>query len=357
MKTTLKNAVLFITLLILTGCKAAKEASNNQDLPFTVTVAPEITKQIRTDKTQDEFKVIIYYPSWESEQFEKIQFDIVTHIMYAFAIPTENGNLLPLDNEELAKKLIQLAHENNTSIQLSVGGWSYNDIPLESTFMKATESTEKIITLGDEIVAMCLNYGFDGVDLDWEHPKISEGSQTQYEALVTYLAEKLHEKDKLFSAAVLSGVSTSGEIFQNSAAYSDVALNSFDFINIMAYDGDGINHSSYEFAILSSGYWLNTRGIPRKKLVLGVPFYARPGWISYKDILLTDPKAYKKDFFEKDNVTNYYNGIQTIKGKTAYALDHLGGIMVWEITHDTAEQEKSLLTAIGNVISDNTVEK
>ena len=46
----------------------------------------------------------------------------------------------------------------------------------------------------------------------------------------------------------------------------------------------------------------------------------------------------------------WYNGISTIEKKTAYARDNLGGIMIWELTQDTDDSGKSLLSAIGRGI-------
>ena len=47
----------------------------------------------------------------------------------------------------------------------------------------------------------------------------------------------------------------------------------------------------------------------------------------------------------------YYNGVDTIAKKTSYAMEDLGGIMIWELTQDTQNTEKSLLQTIGNTIS------
>ena len=49
----------------------------------------------------------------------------------------------------------------------------------------------------------------------------------------------------------------------------------------------------------------------------------------------------------------YYNGVSTITKKARYAKKNLGGIMIWELTQDTANKKKSLLQAIGKVAKKN----
>lgn len=60
--------------------------------------------------------------------------------------------------------LIRSAHENGAKVLLSVGGRSYNDTPLEGVFMEATAGTAGVERLAESILAMCGEYGFDGVD-------------------------------------------------------------------------------------------------------------------------------------------------------------------------------------------------
>ena len=87
------------------------------------------------DTALTDFKVVGYYPSWKPDKLQFVDFGIVTHVCYTFAIPTADGGLRDLDNPDTARILIRSAHENGAKVLLSVGGWSYNDTPLESVFM------------------------------------------------------------------------------------------------------------------------------------------------------------------------------------------------------------------------------
>ncbi len=228
-----------------------------------------------------------------------------------------------------------------------MGGWNYNGTLLEGVFMEATSTDEGVKRLADNIIAMCENYGFDGVDMDWEHPRTDGTSSKQYEALMLELSGRLHSKGKLLTAAVLSGATADGSIYYDAAAHTDQVLNAVDFINVMAYDGgDGERHSSYPFAVDCGTYWKKTRGLPASKVVLGLPFYARPGWADYGTILESVPDAWSRDHALYNGMEVCYNGVDTIAKKTSYAKENLGGVMIWELTKDAAEKDKSLLQAV-----------
>lgn len=294
-----------------------------------------------------EFKVVGYFPSWKPAELDKVRYDVLTHINYSFLIPTAEGGVRELDNPNTAKKLIDEAHKNGVRVLIAVGGWSYNEIPLEPTFVAATSSDEKIKQFGDAILKVCDEYGFDGVDMDWEHPRRDGNTSAQYEKLMVYLGEKLHAEGKLLTSAVLSGATPDGGVYYDAAAHTDKVLTTVDWINVMAYDGgDGDRHSSYEFAVNCVDYWRNKRSMPAEKVVLGVPFYARPSWASYEEILAANPDAYKSDKSTFKGMEACYNGYDTIKKKTRHAKQNAGGVMIWEIAQDTRDKEKSLMSAI-----------
>lgn len=296
-------------------------------------------------------KIVAYYPDWEDYQEEKLQYEKLTHIIYAFAIPTADGGILKLNHPERAKKLIENAHKHKVSVLLAVGGWEYEDVVLEEVFMEAAATEEKRKHLAEEIVSVCEEYGFDGIDIDWEYPKQNREGMNPYEPLMLLLAEKLHSKGKLLTTAVISGLEGNTKSIRREAAfYPDTVLEVVDWINVMAYDGgDGELHSGYEFAIGCGDYWKYTRNMPGEKVVLGVPFYGRPGWILYKDIVAEIEEAWKKDRCTYQGTEVWYNGCDTIKAKAEYAKKELSGIMMWELTQD-ALGEESLLSIIGKTM-------
>lgn len=305
--------------------------------------------RICNQKKQD-FKVIGYYPCWEPDAMDKVNFEVLTHVNYAFAIPTEEGDLLPLRNPQVAQELISRAHAHGVKAMIVIGGWDYQDVPLEQTFAKGTDTEEKRKKMADQILELCMSYGFDGVDVDWEHPRLDNGSAEQYEALMLDLSSRLHSRGKLLTSAVTSGAAGDGTIFYDAAAQTDGALAACDWINVMAYDAPvGEHHSTYDFAVDCGTYWKEQRGLAPDKVVLGLPFYARLENGSYRNILERNPNACRLDEAPMDGKKAYYNGIPTIQKKTVYAKENLGGVMIWEVTQDTTDRETSLQYAIGGI--------
>ncbi len=147
-------------------------------------------------------------------------------------------------------------------------------------------------------------------------------------------------KDKLLTAAVIAF----GDKYGQGIPAESFAL--MDFINIMTYDG-GL-HGSMEQFNLGLDYWLG-RGIPPEKLVMGVPFYSRPGEIIYRKIVEADPAAAWQDSLELVGAVQRYNGVPTMRTKTQIALERASGIMIWTIEYD-APGEASLLSAIDETI-------
>src|SRR5688500_19402838 len=73
------------------------------------------------------FKVIGYLPG-RSVDTASIQFNRLTHINFAFAIPAKNGGGLDaLRNWDKLYALVKKAHASNVKVFISIGGWSIGD--------------------------------------------------------------------------------------------------------------------------------------------------------------------------------------------------------------------------------------
>ncbi len=278
------------------------------------------------------FKVVGYTPSWGS--INNIQYDKLTHINYAFAIPRSDGGLEPLANPSKLQQIVSLGHQQGVKILIAVGGWELGDGGgVDRRFSQLAANPTTRTAFVNNLVNFVNQYNLDGVDMDWEYPR--EGNEPQhFELLMEELGQAMHSRGKLLTAAVVvSGWNADGVL---RGVFDDV-----DFLNIMAYDGN--THGSMAQATGGLDYWLG-RGLPKEKVILGVPFYCRPQPESYANLLAmgADPNS---DSFQGRN----YNGIPTIKAKTELAQQRAGGIMIWELSHDTNDQSTSLLTAISQV--------
>ncbi len=278
-------------------------------------------------------KVVGYFPTWQGD-VNTIQYDKLSHIIYAFLLPTSQGGLTGISSSDARLRLlVQNAHSRGIKVLIAVGGWmDGNPRPFEDLSANATYRTNFV----NNLLAFVDQAGLDGVDIDWEWPQPGTTSQN-YGVLMNQLGTALHGRGKLLTTAV---VGTGGDGIPSST------FNDADFLNIMAYDM-GYPHSSYDAAVQSLNYWLG-RGLPKAKAVLGVPFYgknASNGAYTYAQIVQMDPQAPTKD------VVNgiYYNGIPTMKNKAQLALQQGGGVMIWEISQDTSGTT-SLLNAIYEVV-------
>lgn len=272
-----------------------------------------------------QFKVIGYMPSWQGD-VNAVQYSKLTHINYAFLLPTSTGGLQSIDNPSKLQSLVSLAHTNGVKVLISVGGWNNGD---DSGFETLAGNSTYRSAFVTNIMNFVNQYNLDGADIDWEYPDAGT-SANNYVSLMTALATSLHAQGKLLTAAVV-GTGGDGVL---SSVFSQV-----DFLNLMAYDYNNYDHSTYTYASQSISYWKG-KGLPAAKTVLGVPFYGRPSWESYAALIARGASPYADTY----NGVGY-NGITTIKSKTDLAYDQGGGIMIWELSMD-ATGTYSLLSAI-----------
>ncbi|NEA31130.1 glycosyl hydrolase family 18 protein [Streptomyces sp. SID13031] len=276
------------------------------------------------------FKSVGYMPSW-SGSVTAIQYSKLTHINYAFALPNSNGTLQGIENTAKLSQLVSLGHQNGVKVSLAIGGWNDGN---DSNFETLAGNSGARTTFVNSVMGVINQYGLDGVDIDWEYPDPGT-SGNNYTALMQQLSNTLHANGKLLTAAVVSEGGTANGV--QPAVFGYV-----DWLNIMAYDG-GSPHANYDWSIASANFWKN-RGLPKAKTVLGVPFYSRPGYLTYAQIVAMNPANANVDCINSGG-QQCYNGIPTIKRKTTWAVANAGGIMNWELSQDTTGST-SLVSAI-----------
>jgi GH18 family chitinase len=277
------------------------------------------------------FKIIAYLT--DKIALESIAYEYLTHINYAFAIPNADGSLQPLKAPEKLRTIVEQAHHHNVQVLISVGGWGWEK---EFETLAATQATRD--THIRALIGLVDKYQLDGVDMDWEYPQAGDSSKN-FLALMSELRAALPQ-NKLLTAAVVSY----GD--RNGLGIPTDAFALMDFVNIMTYDD--FDHGTMSQFEKGLAYW-RERGLLAEKIVMGMPFYSRPGTHRYCDLVATDPAAAQTDRFMVAGVEENYNGLPTTHTKTRLAKQQAGGMMFWTLDSD-APGELSLLKAIFDTV-------
>ncbi|TQW01628.1 chitinase 1 precursor [Cordyceps javanica] len=232
----------------------------------------------------------------------------LTHVYYAFMNYGTDGTLFSWDayadtekhypedswNDQgtnvygCVKQLFQIKKQNrHIKLMLSIGGWTLSDnLPQVASSVSARKN------FAQSAVSFMQNWGFDGIDLDWEYPK----DQTDGINL-TYLLQELRKELDSYAAQHASGhhflLTMAASANPDVIKLLDIkGINgAVDYINLMAYDYAGAwdSYTGYLANIGSSSaqptathfatetalnLYLN-RGATASKIVLGMPAYGR----------------------------------------------------------------------------------
>ena len=312
--------LLFLCIVILVSC--SKDDSFEEEI-------------MTVDKSA---RVVGYLPSYRFDSNEKIDYCKLTHLNLAFSNPGSNGKLIIND---FSGVVVRARNENNNiKIYISIGGGYLTD-EQASIWSNSIDIKDNRPIIINEIVSFVVDNSLDGVDVDLEWQYVTSG----YSDFVIELKSALSAKGKSMTAA-LPGTTKFDNITQE-------ALQTFDFINIMAYDftgpwnpTDSGQHSSYNNAVESINFWKNT-GVSQSKLTLGVPFYGYDFSNSSNVTSFTFGQmvSTNNSYSEIDNVgMKFYNGRPTIKSKVKLASEQVSGIMIWELGQDSFSDYSLLKT-------------
>jgi GH18 family chitinase len=276
------------------------------------------------------FRIIAYATDGVIES--TIPYDQLTHLNYAFLIPNVDGTFISFTNGSKLEQIVAHGHAKNVKVMISVGGWGW-----DQQFETMAANSESRTAFVQNLKAFVDQYQLDGADIDWEYPDAGQSSQN-FLALMQELRNIM--PDKLLTMAVVSY----GEI---GLGIPSDSFSLVDFVNVMTYDG--LDHGTMEQFRKGLDYW-SGRGLPKEKLVMGVPFYSRvkdslAEGATFAKLVQADPAAAQVDEFDYYGITEVYNGIPTIQAKTRIAMEQASGIMFWALDHD-AQGKFSLVNAI-----------
>ncbi|GLH08614.1 Probable chitinase 10 [Gryllus bimaculatus] len=367
------------------------------------------------------FKVVCYFTNWawyrpgQGKYLpEDINPDLCTHIIYGFAV---------LDYENLIIK----AHDSWADFDNSE---YYLTNLRASCALKRKERSSLALTVNDSagavnspsarrrfiqhVLDFLEKYEFDGLDLDWEYPvcwqvDCKKGPPTDKAAFGDFVRElraAFAPRGLLLSAAV----SPSKTVVD--AGYDVPALGeSLDWVAVMTYDYHGqwdkktghvapmYFHPDDDFHFFNANYSINywiQEGVPRRKIVMGMPMYGQSfqlaqssvnglnaaapgpgqagpytraaGFLAYYEIcdrvlnqgwtVVQDAERRMGPYAFKGNQWVGFDDIDMIELKSRYIRENdLGGGMIWALDLDDfrgvcGQGRHPLLNTIRRVLAD-----
>jgi len=251
------------------------------------------------------YRVIGYFPNWAQYRSGSCQYvpeDInpflYTHINYAFAyidgstyelIPTEWNDQSTDWSEGMYARVQDLKKRNpNLKTLLSVGGWNFNYYSSTSWIFSAVSATSSSRqTFVKNALQYITQWGFDGIDIDWEYPAdpAQGGTPADKDNYSLLLKEFRSQITSNYGGKLLLTTAMAASQSTWEAAYNLAEIQNYvDWFNLMTYDLHGswdgytASHTAmdstrdqYTIKHAVSGY-INA-GVPSSKISLGLAIY------------------------------------------------------------------------------------
>jgi len=332
-------------------------------------------------------RIVGYFQSWSTYrtgsgnfEVEMIDPNLCTHLIYCFFGINSDAEVTILDSwndidKRAIKRFNDLRNKNpNLKTMAAIGGAKADN----NVFSQVVNNANSRAQFAKNIVEFAKQYGFNGIDLDWEYPT----DKNAFTELLKLLRPMFDSDGLILSAAVSAGFD------KINASYDVPALGRYlDFINVMTYDLHGswetvtgenaplyagsantTDKLSVDFAI---NYWIQ-KGAPKEKLNLGIATYGRSftlqnasnngvgapakdagkagpytkkaGFLGYNEICEALRAGQLQQQWNAAQATAYafkgdqwvgYDNIAAVQIKAQYITSKgLGGAMVWAIDMD-----------------------
>lgn len=315
--------------------------------------------------------IVLSYTSLHYAKKPNIQY--TTHIIISCAELTQDAqghytNFTLVNGsygQQRFKPIIDLKQQKpELKIMLSFGEFS-------NKFSQMIASADDRKTFAKNCLKFCKENNLDGIDLDWEFPGSSTGSDPLHD--VDNFTELVKDLRTILGDTMIIGIAGAiddkEKVSSGGWRYIDLtAVEPYvNFISLMNYDfcqapspHNAINAPGHYWDINRT--WTNYKkaNFPAHKLNMGVAFYGRhaysgnddSGELFYDDIMLrlkANPSTYTTSFHKTWNVPVLYkNGQmwcsydnpQSIAVKGEWALERgMGGIMHWQIRGDNSSAD------------------
>lgn len=303
------------------------------------TPTPAPTATLIPQPPHPTLKTVGYIAHWQGHLLPYLKLERLTHLIWQSVEVTSatDPTLQVRDNYPWSQisALAAEAHAKGVKVLACLGEF-WDSSKLNEIWKSPPLRAQLIANLKN----LVLTYDLDGIDIDNE----SGHDPGLYSTFLAELYDSLNPLGKVISIA---GNPYDVDIIPAAADY-------LDFINLMTYDmWQGVGypyHSTYEESVQALNLWVNV-GIPKNKLLMGIPFYGRSsgtGFYYYRWIVdAYDPSPSQNEVNEPlVGGLLWWNGIDLVKKKVDYVKNEgFGGVMVYELTTD-AFDGRSLLLAI-----------
>ncbi|KAK8109310.1 hypothetical protein PG984_015111 [Apiospora sp. TS-2023a] len=340
-------------------------------------------------------RIIGYWESWNSQHAcgtmspGEIPVTLLTHLNVAFGYINSAFQVTNMDGvaPELYKSIGDVKSRNpSIKLIIALGGWTFSDPgPWQDIFPTMVSTEANRATFIRNLLGFLSEYGYDGVDFDWEYPGAGDrgGSKqdgVNYTAMLKELRAAIDASGKGY--IVTFTAPTSYWYLQNFDIENMVRY--VDWVNLMSYDLHGVWDSDNpigsqvlahtnltEIDLALDLFW--RAGVDPADLVLGLGLYGRsfqltdsscwkpgckfsgpgeagpctatPGILSFREIKQIIQSTGASSYLDTEAAVRYlvygnnswisFDDEATFRAKINHANKNgLGGLMVWAVDLD-----------------------